>query len=88
MIMDPIAVLGVLIAVVVGAYLLRAISRPVAQLGKVALRSAVALFAIWVVNVLGGFVGFHIGLNLVTGLTVGFLGLPGAALIVAAKYLL
>ncbi len=80
--------LGIGVAVIVGLYLLRALSQPLTQLGKVALRSAVAFCVIWAVNVVGGFVGFHMGLNLVSALTVGFLGVPGAALLLAVKYLI
>ena len=54
----------------------------------VALRSLVAFFGIWAANIIGGSFGFHIGLNPVTALTVGILGIPGAVLILAVKYLI
>ncbi len=85
--MDLNVLLGIGVAAIVGLYLLRALSQPLAQLGKVALRSGVAFFIIWAVNVVGAFVGFHMGLNLVSALTVGFLGAPGAVLLLAVKYL-
>jgi len=80
--------LGIGIACLVGFYVLKALSRPLAGLGKLLLRSAVAFCGIWAVNVIGGFFGFHIGLNLVSALTVGLLGVPGAALLLAVKYLI
>jgi inhibitor of the pro-sigma K processing machinery len=81
-------IFGIAIAVMVVFYVLKALARPLQSLGKVAARSGVAFFAIWAVNVIGGLVNFHIGLNLVSVLTVGLLGLPGAALLLAVKYLI
>ncbi len=81
-------ILGIAVSIVVVFYLVKALSKPFRSLGKVAARSAVAFFAIWAINVLGGFVGFHLGLNLYSVLSVGLLGLPGAALLVAVKFLL
>lgn len=86
--MEPNVLLGIGVSAIVGLYLLRALSEPLTQLGKVALRSAVAFCVIWALNVVGGLVGFHMGLNLVSALTVGVLGVPGAALLVAVKYLI
>jgi inhibitor of the pro-sigma K processing machinery len=81
-------ILGIGVALIVGFYLLKALSRPLADLGRMLMRSAVAFCIIWAVNIVGGFVGFHLGLNLVSALTVGVLGLPGAALLLAVKYLI
>ncbi len=85
--MDTNLILGVLVAVIAAFYLIRALSRPLAELGRMMLRSIVAFCVIWAVNILGGFVGFHMGLNVVSALTVGVLGVPGAALLLAVKYL-
>jgi len=84
---DTNLILGVLVAVIAAFYLIRALSRPLAELGRMMLRSIVAFCVIWAVNILGGFVGFHMGLNVVSALTVGVLGVPGAALLLAVKYL-
>lgn len=43
---------------------------------------------LWVVNQFGVLTGFTVPLNPFTALTVGFLGLPGAALVVALQFLL
>ena len=40
------------------------------------------------VNLLGGLVGFGVEINPFTAMAVGFLGLPGAALVVALRMLL
>jgi inhibitor of the pro-sigma K processing machinery len=86
--MDLNVVLGAGVALIVIYYLLKALSRPLAGLGKVALRSAVAFAVIWAVNAIGHYFGFHMGLNLLSALTVGVFGIPGAALLLAVKYLI
>lgn len=79
-------ILGVGIAAIVLYYLLKALSRPILGLGKVFLRSAAAFCVIWAANVAGASLGFHLGLNLVSALVIGVLGIPGAALLLAVKY--
>lgn len=81
-------VLGIGISALVLFYVVRALSRPLADLGRLLLRSAAAFAVIWAVNVAGGFVGFHMGLNLLSALTVGLFGVPGIALLMAVKYLI
>ena len=44
--------------------------------------------ALLLVNLLGGLVGFGVEINPFTAMAVGFLGLPGAALVVALRMLL
>ena len=44
--------------------------------------------ALMLVNLLGGLVGFSVEINPFTAMAVGFLGLPGAALVVALKVLM
>ena len=43
---------------------------------------------LWVVNQFSALTGFSVPLNPFTALAVGFLGLPGAALVAALTYLL
>ena len=44
--------------------------------------------ALGLVNLLGGLVGFSVEINPFTAMAVGFLGLPGAALVVALSLLM
>jgi inhibitor of the pro-sigma K processing machinery len=78
--------LGIGVACLVAFYLVKALSRPISDLGRLLLRSAVAFCLIWAVDVAGSLFGFHLGLNLASALTMGLLGIPGAALILAVKY--
>ena len=43
---------------------------------------------IYVINIIGSSFGFHIGLNLVTSITVGILGIPGAIALILIKLLI
>ncbi len=85
--MDINLILGILVAGLVVVYLIKALSRPIAGIGKILMRSALAFCAIWAVNVIGSYMGFHMGLNLISAVTVGALGVPGIALLLAIKYL-
>ena len=79
-------IIGIAVASLVLFYLLRPLGSRLKGAGKAILRSCVAFFGIWAVNIVGGFFGFHLGLNVVLALTVGILGIPGALLILAVKY--
>lgn len=67
-----------------GLFLLR---RQIGALGRLLARSAVGLALLWLFNLVVGPAGMHIGLNLLTGLTVGALGLPGFGLILLLQCL-
>ena len=56
-----------------------------ARCGCIVVLGAVAL---WLVNVFGGLLGLHVAVNPFTALAVGFLGLPGAVLVVLLHLLL
>lgn len=86
--MDLNVLLGIAVAGVVLVYLVKALKGPLVGLGKIALRTLVAFAGIWAFNVVAGFFGVHIGLNVVSAFTIAILGLPGIALLFAVKYLL
>lgn len=64
---------------VLGALIL--LRRPLGAAAKLAVRSAAGLGGIWLFNQVGALVGIHLGVNLLTGLIVGLLGLPGFGLL-------
>lgn len=86
--MDLNALLGIAAAAVVLVYLLKALKGPLIGFAKLALRTLVAFAGIWAFNVVAGLFGVHMGLNIVSALTIAVLGLPGIALLFAVKYLL
>lgn len=65
-------------AVLVGLRLFR---RPLGAAARLAVRSALGLAGLWVLDLAGGAVGVQVGVNLLSALTVGLLGLPGVGLL-------
>ena len=55
---------------------------------KLVLNSILGGILIFVINLIGANFGFHIGINIVTSIFVGFLGLPGAGLLTILQIIL
>lgn len=58
---------------------------PMKKILKLIVNSLLGAMLIWLINVIGTSFGFHIGLNYITAIIVGILGIPGAALLVLLK---
>lgn len=67
-----------------GLFLLR---RQIGAAGRLLARSAAGLLFLWLFDLIASPVGMHVGLNLLTGLTVGVLGLPGFGLLLLLQCL-
>ncbi len=80
-----------LIAYAVGLVLLYLMARmlflPIRLLLVLVYNGLIGGVLLWLVNLVGGYIGLHIGLNPVTALLAGFLGLPGIAALAAIRYL-
>ena len=61
---------------------------PIKTILKLVLNSVLGGVVIFLINFIGAYFNFHIGLNLVTSIFVGLLGIPGAFVIVIIKLLL
>lgn len=61
---------------------------PLRIIFKLIINSVLGGLIIFIINFIGSFFNFHIGLNLVTSIFVGFLGVPGAIVIVIIKLFL
>lgn len=57
--------------------LLHVLAKPLELVLRVLGSSIVGGIALWLVNLAGGIIGFHIGLNPVSAVVVGVLGIPG-----------
>ena len=55
---------------------------------KLIINSILGGLTIFLINLVGGIWGFHIGLNIFTSILVGVLGLPGAVCLVIVKLLI
>lgn len=61
---------------------------PLKTILKFILNSVVGGIIIFIVNLIGGFWNFHIGLNILTSIIVGILGVPGTILVIMIKLLI
>ena len=61
---------------------------PLKSILKLILNSILGGILIYVINIIGMNFNFHIGLNLITSIIVGILGLPGALLLIILKIIL
>lgn len=61
---------------------------PLKSILKLVFNSVLGGVLIYIINLVGMNFGFHIGLNLLTAVIVGLLGVPGAALLVVLKIIL
>ena len=61
---------------------------PLKSILKLIFNSILGGILIYLINVIGMNFGFHIGLNILTALLVGLLGVPGATLLVILKLIL
>ena len=60
--------------------------RPLAVLGRLALRSGLGLVFLWLFRGVGTLLGVNLGVNLLNGLVLGALGAPGFALLLMAQW--
>lgn len=61
---------------------------PIKKIMKLVLNSILGGVVIYVINLIGGNFGFHIGLNFFTSVLIGLLGLPGVVCLIIVKLLI
>lgn len=61
---------------------------PIKSVLKLVLNSILGGVIIYVINLIGGVFSFHIGLNYITAILTGILGIPGVILLVVLKLVL
>ena len=61
---------------------------PIKLLFKLMLNTIIGGAVIYIINLIGANFGFHIGLNIVTSLVVGILGIPGAILLIILQFII
>ena len=55
---------------------------------KLIFNSILGGLCIYMINLIGANFGFHIGLNIITSMVIGLLGLPGAVVLILIKLIL
>ena len=58
---------------------------PMKKIIGIVLHSLLGGLLIWIINIVGTSFGFHIGLNIISAVIVGLLGIPGAILLILLK---
>ena len=61
---------------------------PLKKIFKLVINSILGGITIFLINLVGGTFGFHIGLNFFTSMVIGLLGLPGSVCLVVVKLLI
>ena len=61
---------------------------PIKKILKLIINSAMGGIVIFLINIIGANFGFHIGLNLVTSILIGILGIPGVVCLIIVKLLI
>ena len=61
---------------------------PIKIVVRLILNSILGGVLIFLINVIGAYFHFHIGLNIITSLFVGLLGIPGAVVMIILKIFL
>ena len=60
---------------------------PIRKIIKLTINSLIGAGVIWIINLIGAGINFHIGLNFFTSILIGILGLPGAMCLIIIKLL-
>lgn len=68
--------------------LLQVLAKPLELMLKMVASSLVGGIGLWVLNALGGLVGFHLALNPVSAAIAGLLGVPGVASLALMRLIL
>lgn len=80
---NALVILGCMVALwVIG----KIFSVPLKAIFKLILNSVIGGILIFIINTIGTTWNFHIGLNVVTSVIVGLLGIPGAVLLIILKF--
>ena len=58
---------------------------PIKIIGKLIINSILGVVLLYIINLVGALWQFHIGINVITALVVGILGIPGAVLLAILK---
>lgn len=61
---------------------------PIKKILKLIINSVMGGIVIFLINIIGANFGFHIGLNLVTSILIGILGIPGVVCLIIVKLLI
>lgn len=74
--------LGTLGSLLIGVLLLLIIVKVLAMPFKLVWNGLLGALTLWLVNIVGGFIGFSLKITVVKALIAGFFGIPGAVAVI------
>lgn len=74
--------LGTLGSLLIGVLILFVIVKVLAMPFKLVWNGLLGALTLWLVNIVGGFVGFSLKITLIKALIAGFFGIPGAVAVI------
>ncbi|HBC96562.1 MAG TPA: transcriptional regulator [Clostridium sp.] len=81
--------IGYFLIAIVGLYILvRVFSWPLKILFKLIVNAVLGVILLVIVNLIGRYFGFSIGINAITALIAGFFGIPGVIFLIIFKLFL
>ena len=80
-------IISLIIPVLVGLLIFQILKSQIGCIWKIVVNSLSGFVCLWLLNLLSGFTGILLPINLVTCLITGFLGVPGIILLVLGQLL-
>ncbi|MBR7179425.1 MAG: pro-sigmaK processing inhibitor BofA family protein [Oscillospiraceae bacterium] len=80
-------IISLIIPVLAGLLILKLVLSQIGCIWKIVANSLSGFVCLWLLNLLSGFTGILLPINLVTCLITGFLGVPGIILLVLGQLL-
>ena len=80
-------IISLIIPVLVGLLIFQILKSQIGCIWKIIVNSLSGFVCLWLLNLLSGFTGILLPINLVTCLITGFLGIPGIILLVLGQLL-
>ena len=80
-------ILALIVPVLIAIFVIKLLLSQVKLIWKLAVNSLSGFICLWLLNLASGLTGIVFEINFITALVVGFLGIPGIALLLVFQFL-
>ena len=80
-------ILALIVPVLIAIFVIKLLLSQVKLIWKLAVNSISGFICLWLLNLASGLTGIVFEINFITALVVGFLGIPGIALLLVFQFL-
>ena len=80
-------ILALIVPVLIAIFVIKLLFSQVKLIWKIAVNSLSGFICLWLLNLASGLTGIVFEINFITTLVVGFLGIPGIALLLLFQFL-